>query len=67
MASRDLRLGSRIADETVRELKLCCHPTKMVGQWDSLLRHAQEIRIDCESGFYEDGAETRGDGTAMGF
>jgi gamma-glutamyltranspeptidase/glutathione hydrolase len=29
--------------------------------------HAQAIRIDQESGFYEGGADPRGDGAAVGF
>ncbi|SCZ84236.1 gamma-glutamyltransferase [Nitrosomonas mobilis] len=67
MATRDLFLESRISDEIVRELKLRSHPTKMVAQWESTLGHAQVIRINHESGFYEGGADPRGDGAAMGF
>lgn len=67
MESSDLWLESRISDETVRELKLRGQPTKMVGQWDSTLGHAQAIRIDYEGGFYEGGADPRGDGAAMGY
>lgn len=67
MASSNLWLESRISDETVRGLRLRGHPTSMVGQWDSTLGHAQAIRVDRRNGFYEGGADPRGDGVAIGF
>nr|WP_245220257.1 gamma-glutamyltransferase [Pusillimonas caeni] len=67
MESRDLWLESRIPDETVRALRLRGQPVKMAGNWDGSLGHAQAIRIDRESGFFEGGADPRGDGAALGF
>lgn len=39
----------------------------MVGGWDGTTGHAQAIRVDRESGFFEGGADPRGDGAALGF
>lgn len=66
-ASRDLSLESRISDEVARELTLRGHPVRMVSQWESTLGHAQAIRINRESGFFEGGADPRGDGAALGY
>lgn len=67
MESRDLWLESRISDETARELRLRGQPVRMASQWDGTLGHAQAIRIDRAGGFFEGGADPRGDGAAMGF
>lgn len=67
MASSDLWLESRISDETTRELRLRGHPVKVASGWDGTLGHAQAIRINRDSGFFEGGADPRGDGTAVGF
>lgn len=67
MASHNLWLESRISDETTRELRLRGQPVSMATRWDGTLGHAQAIRIDREGGFFEGGADPRGDGAAMGF
>lgn len=67
MASRDLWLESRIADEAARELGLRGQPVKLVGPWDGTLGHAQAIRIDRKTGLFEGGADPRGDGAALGY
>ena len=67
MESRDLWLESRIPDETARELRLRGQPVKMVSQWDGALGHAQAIRMDRQNGWFEGGADPRGDGAAMGY
>lgn len=66
-ASSNLWLESRISDETVRSLRLRGQPIGMTAQWESTMGHAQAIRIDPETGFFEGGADPRGDGAAMGF
>jgi gamma-glutamyltranspeptidase/glutathione hydrolase len=66
-ASSSLSLESRIADEVTRELTLRGHPVQVVGGWDGTLGHAQAIRIDRDSGFFEGGADPRGDGAALGW
>ncbi|CCN20242.1 gamma-glutamyltransferase [Bordetella bronchiseptica] len=67
MSSRDLWLEARIADETLRELRLRGHPVKTVPNWDGTLGHAQAIRIDPVTRAFEGGADPRGDGAALGF
>jgi gamma-glutamyltranspeptidase/glutathione hydrolase len=67
MESRDLWLESRISDETARELRLRGQPVKIAGRWDGSLGHAQAIRIHRENGWFEGGADPRGDGAAMGY
>lgn len=67
MASRNLWLESRISDETARELRLRGQPVSLASRWDGTLGHAQAIRIDRATGFFEGGADPRGDGAAMGF
>ena len=62
-----LTLESRIGDETVRELKLRGQLVSMVGAWDGTLGHAQAIFVNQETGFYEGGADPRGDGSAAGW
>ena len=65
--SHDLWLESRISDETARELRLRGHPVKMTSRWEGRLGHAQAIRIDRKNGSLEGGADSRGDGAAMGY
>lgn len=67
MESHDLWLESRISDEVARELRLRGQPVKIVGGWDGTLGHAQAIRIDRNNGWFEGGADPRGDGAAMGY
>lgn len=66
-ASSSLVLESRISDETIRELRLREHPVTIAPGWEGTVGHAQAIRIDRATGFFEDGADPRGDGAAMGF
>jgi gamma-glutamyltranspeptidase/glutathione hydrolase len=65
--SRNLSLEGRISDEVVRELKRRGHPVQMVTDWNDNMGHAQAIRVDGEHGFYEGGADPRGDGAALGY
>lgn len=66
-ATRDLALESRISDQVARELTLRGHPVRVVSHWEGTVGHAQAIRINQESGFFEGGADPRGDGAALGF
>jgi len=64
---RNLSLESRISDEVVRELRRRGQPVQMVPHWSDQMGHAQAIRVDHENGFFEGGADPRGDGAAVGF
>ena len=66
-ASSNLSLESRIPDEAARELTLRGHPVQIVGGWSGTMGHAQAIRIDHDTGFFEGGADPRGDGAALGW
>ncbi|MDH2414749.1 gamma-glutamyltransferase [Nocardioides sp. CER19] len=65
--SRNLSLEGRISDEVVRELKRRGQPVQAVTDWNDNMGHAQAIRVDREEGFYEAGADPRGDGAALGY
>ena len=65
--SRNMSLEGRIPDEVVRELKRRGQPVQMVTDWNDNMGHAHVIRIDREQGFYEGGADPRGDGAALGY
>lgn len=65
--SRDLWLESTIADNVARELKLRGQPVQRVGALNNKMGHAQAIAVDSSSGFYEGGADPRGDGAAIGY
>lgn len=65
--TRLLSLESRIPEEVARELTLRGHDVQIVGAWDQTIGHAQAIRINADSGFFEGGADPRGDGAALGF
>jgi oxamate amidohydrolase len=65
--SRNMSLEGRISDEVVRELKRRGQPVQMVTDWNDNMGHASAIRIDHESGFFEAGADPRGDGAALGY
>ena len=67
VVSRNLSLEGRIGDEVVRELKRRGQPVQMVTDWNDNMGHAQAIRVDPETGFYEAGADPRGDGAALGY
>jgi gamma-glutamyltranspeptidase len=64
--SRDLWLEGRISDTVVAELKRRGQPVAMLPDWDDNCGHAQAIRIH-EHGYFEGGADPRGDGLALGF
>ena len=65
--SRNMSLEGRISDETVRELKRRGQPVQMVTDWNDNMGHASAIRVDREQGFFEAGADPRGDGAALGY
>jgi len=65
--SRNMSLEGRIPDEVVRELKRRGQPVQMVTDWNDNMGHAHAIRVDREQGFYEGGADPRGDGAALGY
>lgn len=65
--SRNLTLEGRISDEVARELKRRGQPVQMVTDWNDNLGHASAIRVDAEQGFFEGGADPRGDGAALGY
>ena len=65
--SRNLSLEGRISDEVARELKRRGQPVQMVTDWNENMGHAQAIRVDHDQGFYEGGADPRGDGAALGY
>ena len=65
--SRNLSLEGRISDEVVRELKRRGQPVQMVTDWNDNMGHAHAIRVDAKQGFYEGGADPRGDGAALGY
>ncbi|KDN80655.1 gamma-glutamyltransferase [Kitasatospora cheerisanensis] len=65
--SRDLSLEGRISDQTLRELARRGQPVRPVTDWNDTMGHAQAIRVDHRHGFYEGGADPRGDGAALGY
>jgi gamma-glutamyltranspeptidase/glutathione hydrolase len=64
---RNMSLEGRIPDEVVRELKRRGQPVQMATDWNDNMGHAHAIRVDHEQGFYEGGADPRGDGAALGY
>jgi oxamate amidohydrolase len=65
--SRSMSLEGRISDEVARELKRRGQPVQMVTDWNDNMGHAQALRVDREQGFFEGGADPRGDGAALGY
>ena len=65
--NRNMSLESRTSDEVVRELKRRGQPVQMVTRWNDNMGHAQAIRVNYEHGFYEGGADPRGDGAALAY
>ncbi|MEX0906650.1 MAG: gamma-glutamyltransferase [Balneolaceae bacterium] len=65
--TQDLSLEGRISDEVVRELEHRGQPVKMLEEWNDNMGHAQAIRINRDQGFFEGGADPRGDGAALGY
>lgn len=66
-ASSSLVLESRIPDEIMRDLVLRGHPVTVAPRWEGTVGHAQAIRVHRATGFFEGGADPRGDGAALGF
>ena len=64
--SQDLWLEGRFPDPLVLELKRRGQPVKMLPDWDDNVGHAQAIRLH-PNGFFEGGADRRGDGAAIGY
>ncbi len=65
--ARDLLLERRVPSAVIRELARRAHRVRVVEPWDSLMGHAQAIRIDPDSAILEGGADPRGDGLALGY
>ena len=65
--SGNLSLERRISYEVVRELKRRGQPVQVVTDWNDNMGHAHAIRVDHEQGFYQGGADPRGDGAALGY
>ncbi len=65
--SRNMSLEGRISDEVARELKRRGQPVQMLTDWNDNMGHAHAIRVDAEQGFFEGGADPRGDGAALGY
>jgi gamma-glutamyltranspeptidase/glutathione hydrolase len=65
--TRNLSLEGRIPDEVARELKRRGQPVQMVTDWNDNLGHAHAIRVNRDQGFFEGGADPRGDGAALGY
>ncbi len=67
MDPSDLWIESDVPDNVLRELKRRAQPVKLLGRWYSIVGHAQTIRWNADTGFYEGGADPRGDGSAAGY
>ena len=65
-ASQDLWVEGRFEDPLVHELARRGQPVKPMHDWDDNVGHAQAIRVH-PNGFYEGGADPRGDGAALGY
>lgn len=65
-ASQDLWLEGRISDRVGRELERRGQPVRFLFDWDDNVGHAQAIRVN-PAGYYEGGADPRGDGAAIGY
>ncbi|MGH3586988.1 MAG: gamma-glutamyltransferase, partial [Pseudonocardia sp.] len=63
--TRDLRLESRVSPATVDTLTDRGHPTRVVGEWDDTMGHAQAIQVGEQ--VLAGGADPRGDGLALGW
>ncbi len=66
-SNTSLSLEARIDGDVVGELGRRGHPVQILPAWDATFGHAQAIRIDGETGFFEGGADPRGDGAALGY
>lgn len=69
--TRDLRIESRFPETVITGLRDRGHPVRLVDEWDSVMGHAQGIRVD--NGTSNDrpvlmgGADPRGEGLALGW
>lgn len=67
MESSDLWIEADVPANVLRGLNARGQPVKLVGRWDSIVGHAQVIRWNEDTGFYEGAADPRGDGSATGY
>ena len=65
--TRNMSLEGRVPDQVARELQRRGQPIQMVTDWNDNLGHAAAIRVNREEGFFEGGADPRGDGAALGY
>lgn len=65
--TRELSLDGRIPDEVIRELAHRGQPVELLPDWDDNMGHAQAIQYNREAGTLEGGADSRGDGAAIGY
>ncbi|HEU4643415.1 MAG TPA: gamma-glutamyltransferase [Gemmatimonadaceae bacterium] len=66
-ADERLWLEGRVSRAAVRELRRRGHPVRVLEDWSEAMGHAQAIRIHCDTGLLEGGADPRGDGAAVGY
>ena len=66
-SAETIYLEEGVAESAARELGRRGHRVRWVDRWDSLLGHAQMIRIDNERGVLEGGADPRAEGCALGW
>jgi len=62
-----LSVEGRLSNDIVESLLAKGHDVHVVGDWDERMGHAQAIWIDPNSGMMHGGADTRGDGLAVGY
>lgn len=62
-----LRVESRMPAETVAALHAYGHAVAQVGAWDSMMGHANGIRLDHERGVLAGGSDPRAEGAAVGW
>ena len=65
--NKKLNLEGRIPQPIIEELQRRGEPINNLKDWDDNMGHAQALRVDRQSGFYEGGADPRGDGAALGY
>lgn len=62
-----LWLERRVGDAIARDLRRRGHRVRVVDDWSPDMGHAQMIRLHAETGALEGGADSRGDGAAVGY
>lgn len=62
-----LFVESRFEEPALQQLAQRGHVVRPVGEWASIMGHAQGIMIDQKAGVLEGGADPRGDGLALGW